>query len=432
MFWKKLFKENDMQIDVLKQWQAHDEFYADGILVRVQNGKGVLRQVNSMHEGNQLWSLVMEDKPLIQFQGDEYFCPTCEKIVRSGYGMDQSFHLDMPDINRCKQEVSLSEAAQNLFPLLGLLESGYYVILDTCLHPTDGSGHLFWESPHEGVSRGTCMYYYGDGGWGNLRPYFTIASEPTRKCNKERVEYYRQHPGCRAVAYYMDGYLTTLLDGHHKALAAAVDSQDVNALVIMPGSLVYRWPQGGQCNHVSVEYKMGDMSFSSKDLQLTKSDKKKLEAKCLPWNLSGGRISEANQVKQLQQEMAFQSSDDTLPYDTKELVNAYPLVADQAEIDRVGVIDDQRLDDILNGIVTCDEADICHLMSALCGLKSPRGIEVGQFFMRQSHNGDLYRHVLRCIMRYPRTEELEQYLIEEMVRLEDYHPDIKRLVLDYL
>jgi hypothetical protein len=52
--------------------------------------------------------------------------------------------------------------------------------------------------------------------------------------------------------------------------------------------------------------------------------------------------------------------------------------------------------------------------------------------MRQSHNGDLYRHVLRCIMRYPRTEELEQYLIEEMVRLEDYHPDIKRLVLDYL
>lgn len=52
--------------------------------------------------------------------------------------------------------------------------------------------------------------------------------------------------------------------------------------------------------------------------------------------------------------------------------------------------------------------------------------------MRQSHNGDLYRHVLCCIMRYPRTEELEQYLIEEMVRLEDYHPDIKRPVLDYL
>ncbi len=66
MLWKKLFKENDMQIDVLKQWQAHDEFYEDGILVRVQNGKGLLRQVNSMHEGNQLWSLVMEDKPLIQ------------------------------------------------------------------------------------------------------------------------------------------------------------------------------------------------------------------------------------------------------------------------------------------------------------------------------------------------------------------------------
>jgi len=71
-------------------------------------------------------------------------------------------------------------------------------------------------------------------------------------------------------------------------------------------------------------------------------------------------------------------------------------------------------------------------MSALSALKSPRGIEAGQFFMGQPHNGVLYHHVLRCIMRYPRTEELEQYLIEEMVRLEDYHPDIKRLVLDYL
>lgn len=157
-----------------------------------------------------------------------------------------------------------------------------------------------------------------------------------------------------------------LLDGHHKALAAAVDSQDVNALVIMPGTLVHRWQQGGQGNNVSVGYQMGDMSFSCKDLQLTKSDQKKLEAKRLLWDLSGGGISEANQVKQLQQEMAFQNSDDALPFNTKELANVYPLVADQAEIDRVGVIDDQRLDDILNGIVTCDDEDICHLMSALC------------------------------------------------------------------
>jgi hypothetical protein len=67
MFWKKLLKQNDIQIDILKEWQAHDDFYADGVLVRVQNGKNILREVYSSYEGNKLWSLAMQDRPLIQF-----------------------------------------------------------------------------------------------------------------------------------------------------------------------------------------------------------------------------------------------------------------------------------------------------------------------------------------------------------------------------
>ncbi|WAJ22337.1 hypothetical protein [Lacrimispora xylanolytica] len=426
MFWKKLFKQNDIQIDILKEWQAHDNFYADGVLVRVQNGKGILREVYSSYEGNQIWSLAMQDRPLIQFQGDEYFCPTCEKIVRSGYGMDQSFHLEMPDINKSKQEVLLIDAVRNLFPLLGLLKSGYYAILDTCLHPTDGNGHLFWESPYQGVSKGACMYYYGDGEWGNLRPYFTIASEPIHKCNKERINYYRENPGCRGIAYYMEGYLTTLLDGHHKALAAAIDGKDVNALVIMQGTLWYRSLHNGQNENFTIGCRMGDMNFTSVDLQMTKREKQELSAK-----FNGGcrEITEANQ---LQQELMLVHSDESFPVDIKGLADAYPMVEEQAEIDRVGEINDQRIDDIKNGIIFCDESDICHLMSALSGLKLPRGIEMGRFFMSHNHNGYVYEHILRCIMRYPRTEELEQYFIDEMVRLEDYHSNIKRLVLEYL
>ena len=57
-------------------------------------------------------------------------------------------------------------------------------------------------------------------------------------------------------------------------------------------------------------------------------------------------------------------SDISFPMDIKGLADAYPMVAEQADIDRVGVIDNRRLDDIRNGIILCDEPDICHLMSS--------------------------------------------------------------------
>lgn len=35
-------------------------------------------------------TLMLGDFPLFQLQGDEYFCPTCEKIIRSSYGLEQT------------------------------------------------------------------------------------------------------------------------------------------------------------------------------------------------------------------------------------------------------------------------------------------------------------------------------------------------------
>lgn len=42
-------------------------------------------------ENEALATLVYGDTPLIKFQADEaYFCPTCEKLVASGYGLNMS------------------------------------------------------------------------------------------------------------------------------------------------------------------------------------------------------------------------------------------------------------------------------------------------------------------------------------------------------
>jgi len=123
----------------------------------------------------------------------------------------------------------------------------------------------------------------------------------------------------------MDDYLTTLLDGHHKALAAAVDSQDVNALVIKPGTLPYRRQLDGQGKDFAIEYRMGDMRFSGEDLQLTEREQKKLAEKRLQRNQGGRRWTlGADQMNRLQQEMLSTSSEITLPLDTQGLANAYP------------------------------------------------------------------------------------------------------------
>lgn len=127
-------------------------------------------------------------------------------------------------------EVSFADAFYEIVPALGLLRDNYYVILDTELYPTDGNGHLFWNVPDSNQPMpGSCLYYRGDGEWGLLRSYFTIATQSIKNLNKCRVDYYREHIGCRALAYYMDGYMTALIDGHHKVMAAALEHKKVKA-----------------------------------------------------------------------------------------------------------------------------------------------------------------------------------------------------------
>ena len=219
--WKRK-KEPLPQIDIITKWDKRDEdFYAPGALIRVTGGKDLLVENFSEEPGEKTYvTLMFDGKPLLQLQGYEYFCPTCEKIVRSGYQLGKGeFHVEKLN----EGEVSFADAFNEIVPILGLLRDNYYVILDTELYPTDGNGHLFWNVPDSNQPMpGSCLYYRGDGEWGLLRPYFTIATQSIKNLNTSRVDYYREHAGCRVLAYYMDGYMTALIDGHHKAMAAAL------------------------------------------------------------------------------------------------------------------------------------------------------------------------------------------------------------------
>jgi hypothetical protein len=309
----------------------------------------------------------------------------------------------MTDINVDKNQIPLKDAIENIYPLLGLLESGFYVILDTTLHPTDGNGGFFWDRQVDVLTKGSCLYYYGDGEWGNLRPYYTIATEPKEKCCKERVEYYRKNPHSRAIAYYMDGYMTALIDGHHKTFAAALQHKDVNALVIVPGHFIYsgKMMKAGY----QLAYRMGDMDFNADDLRITEKELKELK--------------DRNRSKQLSSEKALEilnsyysyKSTFQFPYQTEDLVKWYPTVDEQASIERAGRIDDELLSSILTKEKVCSENEICILMKALAGLKHERLLELGDFFCKQIHSGDTLYVVLESLMTLRRTEQLEQFLL---------------------
>lgn len=52
--------------------------------------------------------------------------------------------------------------------------------------------------------------------------------------NRNQTEFYRNNDNYRAIAYYLEGYLCGLIDGHHKAVASAIEKKPLKSLVIIP------------------------------------------------------------------------------------------------------------------------------------------------------------------------------------------------------
>lgn len=405
------------EVNIITTWQKKGEdFYAPGALIEVKNGKGILKEVYGETETDTYSTLLFGDRPLFQLQGDEYYCPTCEKMLRSGYGLEQTEEFRMDKINQSKEYVTFEEALEEIKPLLGLLPSNHYIVLDTTLYPTDGNGHLFWQVPDEDkYVPGTCIYYYRDAGlmWGKLRPYFTVATQPVTKLCKERVEFYRQNSGGRALAYYMDGYMTALLDGHHKTMAAALEHSMVNALVIMPCYIRHHRQED---NTLKEYIGMGDISFSCDEYKITA--------------VHAENKVDTHQMKKIVSAIKGIMQDMSLPYNTDELVKFYPDTEEVAYIDLAGEITDEYLDKIAAGEVVLDETEALILMRALSGLKHKRIWEIADAMLCWKHP-EIYP-AMEALMKLERTEELEQYLLEKMIEFEDDYPWVKDMILEYL
>ncbi|MDE6729746.1 MAG: hypothetical protein K2J71_03110 [Oscillospiraceae bacterium] len=229
----------------------------DAVLVRVIGGKSALTKIGSDDTDDYTVNsvLLLNGKPIVQ--GEYPICPTCSALLARGYGIENT---DCKELQMIRKKINsayvdLQTSVRNIEPILDLLDDGYYMIADAEIYPTDGSHHFFANVPDKLCHiEASCSGYYNhdfltvvDG-----FPAFLYPTQSNTVLNPERADYYvdkiDKDNAPRAIAYYDNGFICALLDGHHKAYAAAKKGCPLSTLVIIPMSGTY------QEQHSSIAY----------------------------------------------------------------------------------------------------------------------------------------------------------------------------------
>lgn len=198
----------------------------------------------------QLTSLMLRGTPLLSWKDPG--CPTCAGLLAAGWGLAEA---GAPELEAVRETLNggfarLDDAVPALAPLLGLLEPGVYVVADGEAYPADGGGRFFWDVPDEwmavpateqtGLTDDDYEYVYP-----GSAPVFLYPSQRRSRFDPEREAYYearfqRNGPPPRGIALCVQEGLSILLDGHHKAAAAARLRRTLPCLTVIPLQY-YQW-----------------------------------------------------------------------------------------------------------------------------------------------------------------------------------------------
>ena len=239
MFW------NNTEVQIIKEIDTADKWWCNSaVLFSVKNGKNSIceRVAPEDEEYEYLSRFELNGEALVQ--GKFPVCPTCKGMLAAGYGIE---NIDCPELvaaRECMNSefISITDSAEKIKPLLGLLADGYYALADTICFPTAGDGRFFYEVPNDLTLYDAACYGYYNGWDYSCYEHFPLFIYPTQSSSlidNGRVEYYAEMMRSgkaqpRALAYHIYGFINALLDGHHKACAAASAGKAVNCLTIIP------------------------------------------------------------------------------------------------------------------------------------------------------------------------------------------------------
>ena len=172
-------------------------------------------------------------------------CETSESWLCTGWGLDSA---ECPELDALRETLNggfarLEDAVPALSPLLELLPEGVYVLAESDAYSADGCGQFFW-----GVSDclepnpATALVYLSDDDYDynyeHIPPKFLYPSQRRSRLDMERVDYYKERfrqdgPLPHGLAVYVTEGMSVLLDGHHKAAAAALLGRTLPCLTVL-------------------------------------------------------------------------------------------------------------------------------------------------------------------------------------------------------
>lgn len=232
------------EVTILQKLDVSDNTWCnEAVLFSVKKGRGTLTHVTSeeSEDYDYLSQLLLNGKPVIQ--GQYPICPTCTGMLATGYGTE---NIECPELNAVRDCMNsdytdIVTSSDIIKPLLGLLDDGIYVLADVPHSPTNGEDCFFYSVPNKlTYNSAACDEYYNHEFYSSTEgfPKYLYPTQSSKLCNLQRVNEYikilkESKTPPRGLAYYEKGFISALLDGHHKACAAAVLGIKLNCLTII-------------------------------------------------------------------------------------------------------------------------------------------------------------------------------------------------------
>lgn len=170
---------------------------------------------------------------------------TSESRLCTGWGLDTA---ECPELDALRETLNggfarLEDAVPALSPLLELLRSGVYVLAESDAYPADGCGQFFWNvsdclEPNPATALVCLADDDYDYNYERIPPKFLYPSQRRSRLDMERVGYYKERfrqdgPLPHGLAVYVTEGMSVLLDGHHKAAAAALLGRTLPCLTVL-------------------------------------------------------------------------------------------------------------------------------------------------------------------------------------------------------
>lgn len=394
----------------------------DGLLVWIPKTEGQLRYVYGRDEHNEPKGfLLLNDVPLIKIHANE--CPTCDQILQAGYGLDKVDRGIVKQIECSENLYGVDENTfiENLKPILMLLESGLYLFSNIQYYPTDGYGNCFWSVNNKPkISKGLAQSWEAQ-----EIPSFLIPTQPVSKIDFKRIDYYREKlkngEKLGGIAFYIEGYMSAILDGHHRAMASLLEHKPISCITI---SKVHAASFGDKRRQLKAIWACGQ----SIDASILPNQIKK-------WVRDGFnniRLIDTSEVNKFLSMKSEEWKDISFDNEVINAARALPRISDIVSISLAGGLTDEKIDKIFQGNEFNEEdlEDMKHIFNAMIALNDHRAYSLGFKIASSDRWTLLWEEAYKYLSRF-RNSEIEDLFIDFLINDEENRTHIKRIIDDY-